>query len=67
MFRIYLPKEDLKAIRFWVGYLVTNAVMATLKDFWVLEFVGVPQPKPIHKFSPNFGRFMTTTVAMATL
>ena len=23
------------------------------QDFWVLNYVGVPQPKPVHRFSPN--------------
>ena len=53
IFRIYFPQEDLELIRFW-GYLVTTVAMATLLRFWVLKFVGVPQPKPLHGFSPNF-------------
>ena len=27
--------------------------------FWVLMFVGVPQPKPMHGFSPNFQGMFT--------
>ena len=36
------------------GYPVTTVAMATLKDFRVLKFVGFPQTKPLHRFSPNF-------------
>ena len=54
----------------------------TLNIFWVLTFVCVPQPKPMHGFSPNFlktvkwnriyrwvglGVYLTTPVAIATL
>ena len=33
--------------------------MATLLDFRVFKFVGVPQPKPLHGFSPNFQDMFT--------
>ena len=39
--------------------MLTTVAMATLIDFWVLKFVGVPQPKPLHEFSPNFQDMFT--------
>ena len=33
--------------------------------FWVLTFVGVPQPKPMHGFSPNFQDMLTKTGSRA--
>ena len=27
--------------------------------FWVLKFVGIPQPKPMHCYSPNFQEILT--------
>ena len=36
-----------------------------LKYFLVLTFVGVPQPKPMHGFSPNFQVMLTETGSIA--
>ena len=33
--------------------------------FWVLTFVGVPQPKLMHGFSPNFQDMLTKTGSTA--
>ena len=56
--------------------------MATQLKFWGLKSMGVPQPQPVHGFSPNFqdmftprgsradcflGGYLATTVAMDTL
>ena len=53
LFRVCSPQDDLGLIRFW-GYPKTTAAMATLLIFWDLKFVGVLQPKPIHRLSPIF-------------
>ena len=37
-----------------VGIQIPLLPWQHFKDFWVLNFVGVPQPKPLHGFSPNF-------------
>ena len=55
-FRICVTQQDLELIRFW-GYLATT--VATVLDFWVLKFVGVPQPKPMQGFSPNVQDMLT--------
>ena len=48
------------ADKFW-GYPVTSVAMTTLLRFSGLKFVGVPQTKPLHGFSPNFqGMFNPT-------
>ena len=39
-------------VRFW-GYPVTTVAMTT-QDFQVLQFVGVPQTKPLHGFHQIF-------------
>ena len=39
--------------------MVTTVAMATLLDFQVLKFVGVPKPKPLYRFSPNFQDMFT--------
>ena len=52
-----LPQEDLELIRFGGGgggHMVTTVAMATLLDFRVLKFVGVPQPKPRMDFHQIF-------------
>ena len=74
-----LAQEDLELITFW-GFPVTTVAMATLLRFSVLNVCGVPQPKPLHRFSPNFQDMfvpsrsramfwgcLVETVAMATL
>ena len=36
------------------SYLARAVVMATLLTFSVLKFMGIPQPEPMHRFSPFF-------------
>ena len=50
------------------GYVLTQEDQALIKlpwqDFeylWVLTFMGVPQAKPMHGFSPNFQNMLTET------
>ena len=46
----------------FLGYLAATLAMATrFQYFWVLTFVGVPQTKLIHRFSPNFQDMLTLT------
>ena len=45
--------EDLELIRFW-RYLETNVAMATHLRCMGLQFMDVPQHKPVHGFSPKF-------------
>ena len=35
------------------SYLARAVAMATLSTFSGLKFMGIPQPEPIHRFSPN--------------
>ena len=42
-----------------MGYLITTVAMETLLDFQCLMFVGVPQPKLLHRFSANFPDIFT--------
>ena len=35
----------------FLGVFVNNCCH---EDSWVLKFVGIPQPKPVHGVSPNF-------------
>ena len=51
IFRVYLPHEDLELIRFWG--VSSNICCHGNTFFEVLNFVGVPQSKPMHGFSPN--------------
>ena len=59
---------------------MTNVAMATLLKLWVLKFVDMSQPIPVHRFSPNiqdmftpkgsradYSGYTVTNVAMATL
>ena len=45
---------DLDLIRFWRVSSNNCFHGNAFSDFWVLYFVGVPQTKPLHRFSPNF-------------
>ena len=61
IFRICLPKDDLELIRF-LGVSGNNCCHGNiLKFFWFSMFMGVPQPKPVHGFSPNFQDMLTET------
>ena len=51
--RICLPQDDIDLIRFW-GVSCNSCC-----HFCVLEFAGVPGPKPMHGFSPNFQDILT--------
>ena len=52
--RISLSQVDLELIRFW-GVSGNNYCHGNnFKIFLVLKVVTVPQPKPLHGFSPNF-------------
>ena len=53
-----LCRVAVELIRFWV-YLATTVSMSTLLRFWVLKFVGVSEPKPMHEFLPNFPDMLT--------
>ena len=46
IFRICLPQEDVELIRIWGGIQVQ---LVPWQHFWVLKFVGVSQPKPMHR------------------
>ena len=47
------------------GYPATSVAMATLLKFSGLKVVGVPQPKPLYGFSPNFQDVFTPRVSRA--
>ena len=59
IFRVCLLQEDLELIRFGGGG--GGGGGQHFEYFWVLTFVGVPQPKPVHGFSPNFQDMLTET------
>ena len=79
---MFIPRGS-RADYVFGGYPVITVATATLfKIFQVLKFVGVPQTKPLHGFSPNFqdlfiprrsradydfGGYPVITVAIATL
>ena len=48
--RICLSQEDVELLRFWGGIWKH---VNTFKIFWVLRFVGVPMPKPMHGCYPK--------------
>ena len=37
----------------------SKVVSPDMHKSWVLNFVGVPQPKPMHGFSPNYQDMFT--------
>ena len=66
IFRICLPQDDLESVIVFWGLSSNNCCHGkTFKVFWVLTFVGIPQPKPMHGFSPNFQDMLTETGSTA--
>ena len=57
IFRICLPQEDQALIRFGGGVSSNNCCHGSALN--ILTFVAVPQPKPMHGFSPNFQDVIT--------
>ena len=42
-----------------LGVSDNNCCRGNTLNFWILKFVGVPQPKLMHRFSPNFQDMLT--------
>ena len=61
-FRTLKTRITLTVATDWTG---TRHTIHTLlpwqhfEDFWTLNFVGVPQPKPMHGVTPNFQDMFT--------
>ena len=56
-----------RADKVLVGICLPLLPWQHFKDFRVLKFVGVPQPKPLHGFSPNFQDMFTPRGSTADL
>ena len=66
-FQEILPQDDLEPIRFLGGSSNNCCHGNTFKILGVLNFVGCPQPKSMHRFSPNFWDIFTPIGSRAYL
>ena len=50
-------------IRFWAVIIQQLSPWQHFEYFWVLTFVGLPQPKPMYGFSPSLQDMFTRSRA----